>query len=50
MGYRIVESYYARATDKRRAIHDILNIADFDRFFRDSGYRGPDSSKVTPGA
>ena len=40
MGYRIVESYYQRATDKSRAIHEILNISDFDKFLRESGYNG----------
>jgi len=46
MGYRIVESYYARAADKARAIHEILTISDFDRFLRESGYRGPDSTRA----
>jgi hypothetical protein len=41
MGYQIVESYYNRASDKARAIHEILTIKDFDRFFRESGYNGP---------
>lgn len=37
MGYRIAAAYYARATDKRQAIHDILNITDFDAFLASSG-------------
>jgi Predicted Zn-dependent protease (DUF2268) len=38
MGYRITKSYYDRASDKARAIHDILTIKDFDRFLMASGY------------
>lgn len=37
MGYRIAAAYYARAADKRQAIHDILNITDFDVFLEQSG-------------
>jgi hypothetical protein len=43
IGYRITETYYNRASDKSRAIHEILTIRDFDRFLRDSGYDGPAS-------
>lgn len=38
MGYRIAQAYYQRAADKRRAIYDILHIADYERFLADSGY------------
>ena len=38
VGYKIVESYYARAKDKRKAIQDILTIQDFARFLKESGY------------
>jgi uncharacterized protein YjaZ len=38
IGYRITKSYYNRAADKARAIHDILTIRDFDRFLTASGY------------
>jgi hypothetical protein len=41
MGYRICESYYRNSRDKRGAVRDILNIRDFRRFFKASGYRGP---------
>jgi uncharacterized protein YjaZ len=37
MGYRIAHAYYARTADKRQAIHDILNITDFDAFLAASG-------------
>lgn len=40
VGYRITKSYYDRATDRRKAIRDILEIGDFDRFLRASGYAG----------
>lgn len=40
MGYRITQSYYDRATDKKKAIDDILSIRDFDRFLADSKYNG----------
>lgn len=40
IGYRIAKSYYDRASDKRRAIHDILTIRDFDRFLSESDYAG----------
>lgn len=38
MGYKIVKSYYDRATDKRQAIREILDIKDFDAFLAKSGY------------
>ncbi|MCB0278430.1 MAG: hypothetical protein KDD94_02955 [Calditrichaeota bacterium] len=38
MGYKIVESYYNNQQDKRQAIHDILNITDFDEFLAKSKY------------
>ncbi len=41
IGYRITKSYYDRAADKPRAIHDILTIRDFDRFLAESGYSVP---------
>lgn len=47
IGREIVRAYYDRASDKSRAIRDILTIRDFDRFLRDSGYRGPqDTARV----
>ena len=38
IGYKIVESYYRKADDKKQAIKDILNIKDFNSFLRASGY------------
>ena len=40
MGYRITKAYYENAHDKPKAVHDILNIRDFDDFLRRSGYGG----------
>lgn len=38
IGYKITESYYKQATDKRLAIKAILEIKDFQQFLKDSGY------------
>ena len=38
MGYKICESYFKKAKDKKKAIDDILNIKDFDSFLAESGY------------
>ncbi len=38
VGYRIAESYYNKAKDKKQAIKDILDIKDFNGFLRASGY------------
>lgn len=38
MGYQIVKSYYDKATDKKKAIAEILSIKDFDDFTQKSGY------------
>jgi uncharacterized protein YjaZ len=38
IGYKITEAYYNKALDKHKAISDILNIKDFDKFLSDSGY------------
>ena len=38
VGYRICEAYYRNAKDKKRAIREILQVNDFARFLRDSGY------------
>jgi uncharacterized protein YjaZ len=37
MGYRICAAYYAKASSKRQAIADMLNITDFDAFLEQSG-------------
>lgn len=38
IGYKITESYYNRAKDKKQAIKDILDIKDFNGFLKTSGY------------
>ncbi|MEJ2882306.1 gliding motility protein GldB-related protein [Pedobacter sp. GR22-6] len=38
IGYKITEAYYNKATDKKKAISDILHIKDFYQFLSDSGY------------
>ena len=38
IGYRITEAYYQKAPDKKKAIAEILNCSDVDKFLRDSGY------------
>lgn len=38
MGYKITESYYQKATDKRKAISEILHIKDYKQFLKESGY------------
>jgi uncharacterized protein YjaZ len=39
MGYKICESYYKNAKNKRQAIRDILEIKDFAAFLGKSRYR-----------
>lgn len=39
VGYLITQAYYRNAKDKRRAIHDILNIQDARAFYEASGVR-----------
>ena len=38
MGYKISKAYFQNARDKRQAIHDVLNIKDFQDFFKRSRY------------
>lgn len=38
MGYQIAEAYYNRASDKSRAVRELLNIEDYKRILRESGY------------
>lgn len=40
MGYKICESYYKQAKNKKQAIYDILNIDDFNQFLNKSGFKG----------
>ena len=39
VGYLITRAYYENAKDKRRAVHDILNIQDARTFYEASGVR-----------
>lgn len=53
VGYRIAQAYYQRATDKRRAIRDILRMGDPEDFLNRSGYAerfadGPTRGLHTP--
>jgi uncharacterized protein YjaZ len=38
VGYRIAKSYYHHASDKRRALRDILEMTDADAFLAGSGW------------
>lgn len=38
MGYKIAESYYKNASDKKQAVRDILEIKDVNEFFKRSRY------------
>jgi hypothetical protein len=38
VGYRIVQAYYAKASDKKQALSDILNVRDAKAFLAQSGY------------
>lgn len=38
IGYRIAESYYRRATDKRQALRDMLLATDYRAFWKSSVY------------
>jgi hypothetical protein len=38
MGYKIAESYYKNAPEKKQAVRDILEIKDVDQFFKLSRY------------
>jgi uncharacterized protein YjaZ len=38
IGYQICKSYYVKATDKKKAIADILNIKDYSAFLKQSGF------------
>ena len=41
MGYKISRAYYLNAKDKRQAVRDLLNIKDFNEFFKASRYGEP---------
>jgi hypothetical protein len=38
VGYKICEAYYNKTAEKKKAIFDILHIADFEQFLERSGY------------
>lgn len=38
IGYEIVKAYFDKADDKKLAVNHILNIEDYDRFLKESGY------------
>ncbi|EZH73786.1 hypothetical protein ATO12_17795 [Aquimarina atlantica] len=38
MGYKIVEAYYQKSNDKKKALLDILNIDNYDQFLEQSEY------------
>jgi hypothetical protein len=38
MGYKICEAYYRNASDKKRAVRDIVRISDFKAFLAQSRY------------
>ena len=38
VGYRIAAAYYTRATDKKKAVREILTVKDYERLLRESGY------------
>lgn len=38
IGYQISKAYFDRAKDKKKAVHDILNIKDSKVFLKQSGY------------
>jgi hypothetical protein len=44
MGYRIDESYYQHAADKKQALRDILTVTDYSTFLRNSHYADKFSS------
>lgn len=38
VGYKITESYFNRAGNKKQAVRDTLNIKDFAQYLKESGY------------
>jgi len=38
VGYRIAGAYYARATDKRAAVRELLELRDAEAILRASAY------------
>ncbi|TJY37792.1 gliding motility protein GldB-related protein [Pontimicrobium aquaticum] len=46
IGYEIVKAYFNKAEDKKLAVNHILNIEDYDRFLKESGYLEKYEEKV----
>jgi hypothetical protein len=38
VGYQICKAYYTKASDKNKAIKEMLNIQDYPKFLKDSGW------------
>ena len=38
IGYEIVKAYFEKAEDKKLAVNQMLNLEDYPRFLKDSGY------------
>jgi hypothetical protein len=38
MGFRIVQSYYENASDKEKAVKEILAVTDYNQFLHKSEY------------
>ena len=38
MGYKICEAYYENTEDKKQAVKDIIEVQDFETFFKKSRY------------
>ena len=38
MGFKIVEAYYNKAKDKKKAVEEILSVTDYPEFLIKSGY------------
>lgn len=49
LGYRIVQTYYVNATNKKSAINDILHMQDYSAFLTTSGYpqKRPACQRIT---
>ena len=45
IGYKICQSYYARATNKKQALADMLTTKDFQAFLKQSGYEEKSSKQ-----
>jgi hypothetical protein len=48
LGYRIVESLWARSANRPQALREILSVRDFDDLLERSGYEGSGPSEAEP--